>query len=508
MSIALKRWLCAGLGLLLWACGATEKPRPMLFVGIDGGEWRVIRRLWAAGELPHLRGIADQGSVATLATAYNASPVIWTTIATGVTPTEHGITDFVVPGPRGDVPISSGVRRVPALWNMLSRLHRRVAVLGWWGSWPAEAVNGVVVSDRALLGLDASVYPASYLSNFREDLERARASSTFDARVEPELRDAAMAMTARRLAADSYDLVLLYFRSADIVSHHEWTEDEPGGAGGEKVARIYRAIDAEIGALRQRMPDGHNVLVVSDHGFRAARTKEIRTLSNLDALLVRLGYQRRDPRGVDFAHSELYCYGSPEYQRKKTLRFSARGREPGGTVEMAQRDQILERLDRDLARVRYPGGQPVFLMRPPTPRERRDGAEAILLLSPEGATTEVLVDGRPEPGIVLEVSRLSGTHDAANDGIFLAAGTDIRRAAELDGIRVHDVAPTVLFGLGLPVAEDFAGRARVDLFSAAYVARHPLRTIRTWGKPRATEARPSSADDALLQELRSLGYIQ
>jgi len=59
-------------------------------IGIDGGEWRVIRQLWKSGELPNLRSIADRGTTATLATAYNASPVIWTTIATGVTP--HGTT--------------------------------------------------------------------------------------------------------------------------------------------------------------------------------------------------------------------------------------------------------------------------------------------------------------------------------------------------------------------------------------------------------------------------------
>src|SRR6185436_6639786 len=124
--------------------------RPLVVIGLDGAEWRVIRKLWDEGKLPNLRRIADRGVTATLRTAYNSSPVIWTTIATGVRPVEHGITAFVVPTPQGDVPISSDVRKVPALWNMLTKVGRRVAVLGYWGSWPAEKVNGVVVSDRAL----------------------------------------------------------------------------------------------------------------------------------------------------------------------------------------------------------------------------------------------------------------------------------------------------------------------------------------------------------------------
>src|SRR4029079_17889600 len=88
---------------------------PLIVIGVDGGEWKVIRRLWSEGKLPNLKTLADRGVSATLRTAYNSSPVIWTTIATGVVPEVHGITDFVVATPQGDVPISSDLRKVPAL---------------------------------------------------------------------------------------------------------------------------------------------------------------------------------------------------------------------------------------------------------------------------------------------------------------------------------------------------------------------------------------------------------
>lgn len=58
---------------------------------------------------------------------------------------------------RWGVPISPAVRRVPALWTMLTQAHRRVVVLGWWGSWLAEAVNGMVASDRAARPAGAGV---------------------------------------------------------------------------------------------------------------------------------------------------------------------------------------------------------------------------------------------------------------------------------------------------------------------------------------------------------------
>jgi hypothetical protein len=87
------RRLFAALGIiaallaatLFWFWNRSTQPsplggrRPLVVIGIDGGEWKVIRRLWAEGKLPHLKAIAERGATATLRTAYNSSPVIWTT---------------------------------------------------------------------------------------------------------------------------------------------------------------------------------------------------------------------------------------------------------------------------------------------------------------------------------------------------------------------------------------------------------------------------------------------
>jgi len=117
---------------------------PVVVVGVDGADWRLIERLWAEGRLPNLRSIADRGVSAPIETFHKESPVIWTSIATGVYPEIHGITGFAVRTEQGDRPVTSTVRKVPAIWNMASATGLRVAVLGWWGTWPAEEINGVV----------------------------------------------------------------------------------------------------------------------------------------------------------------------------------------------------------------------------------------------------------------------------------------------------------------------------------------------------------------------------
>src|SRR5262249_48252591 len=69
---------------------------------------------------------------------------------TGVSPIEHGILDFAQfdPTTGAKEPITSSLRRVPAIWNMASSQGKRVGVVGLWATYPAEQVNGTIVSDR------------------------------------------------------------------------------------------------------------------------------------------------------------------------------------------------------------------------------------------------------------------------------------------------------------------------------------------------------------------------
>jgi len=491
---------------------------PLLVIGIDGGEWKVIRRLWGEGKLPHLKALAGRGVAGTLRTAYNSSPVIWTTIATGVTPPVHGITDFVVATPRGDVPISSAVRKVPALWNMLSRTGQRVAVLGWWGSWPAEEVNGVVASDRALLDLEARVSPASYLPRFLADLRGADADPGLFTADEAQRRDRVMARSAARLVGDGYDLVLLYFRSTDIVSHNEWKYFEPERFAAvdarelaerrDRIPRVYEAVDREIGRILAATPPSANVVVLSDHGFHAAPQEDIKALIDMDAVLARLGYLTRRNGVIDFSRTLVYTYGTPDFRRVKMLRFALTGREPGGRVQPKEREALRRRLEADLETVTNDRGEPLFRLREARPRRGEEG-DFVAAVRLAQITPILRVHGEPFPQALRGLGRISGTHGPLTHGIFLAAGPDIDPHADLTGIHIHDVAPTLLYGLGLPVAEDFAGRPRLALFDAEFRSTHPLRTIPTWGKRHeGGMTRPSKADQELLDELRALGYLR
>ncbi|MCU1244901.1 MAG: hypothetical protein JWN02_811, partial [Acidobacteria bacterium] len=123
----------------------------MIFVGLDGGDWQLLDRFMADGTMPNLGALVAEGERRILRTEHPPlSPLVWTTMMTGVGPLDHRILDFTRFNPvsRQKEPITSDERAVPAIWNMVSARGGRVAVFGLWATYPAEPVNGGIVSDR------------------------------------------------------------------------------------------------------------------------------------------------------------------------------------------------------------------------------------------------------------------------------------------------------------------------------------------------------------------------
>ena len=116
-------------------------------LGLDGVDPDVVALLVGEGKLPNFERLAREGASGRLTSAPPLlSPILWTTVATGREPLDHGVSGFVTLDADGERrPVSSRQRRVRALWNMLSESDRTVAVVGWWATWPAEEVRGTEI---------------------------------------------------------------------------------------------------------------------------------------------------------------------------------------------------------------------------------------------------------------------------------------------------------------------------------------------------------------------------
>jgi tetratricopeptide (TPR) repeat protein len=298
---------------------AVGRPaRRVLVVGWDGADWSLIEPLARAGSMPNLAGLMAAGTWGELESLRPLlSPLIWTTMATGVGPEEHGILDFVEVDPESGakVPITGRGRRVPALWNLATAAGLDVAVSGWWASWPAEAVDGVVVSDRLFFLLadvvaaapaGTVVFPPEREAEFRELAERAESETdeTVIRALFPVSGDVYRAARAARkgiadpvdgfrrimvgtrtyfaatlLAAETRpDLTMSYCIGTDEIGHvlapylpPPLPGADPGFSEQARIAveRYFAAVDHWLGRLVETCPPSEcAILLVSDHGFK------------------------------------------------------------------------------------------------------------------------------------------------------------------------------------------------------------------------------------------------
>jgi hypothetical protein len=123
--------------------------------------------------------------------------------------------------------------------------------------------------------------------------------------------------------------------------------------------------------------------------------------------------------------------------------------------------------------------------------------------------------GEAEAGRTLAVLGEPG-RTGADEGILAigwpGADAGAPEALESPGpARPEDVAPTLLYALGVPVSRELPGRVLTGLFPPAFTQRHAVRTVASFGRRDAGAAAPARArelDEEMRERLRSLGYVQ
>jgi predicted AlkP superfamily phosphohydrolase/phosphomutase len=71
----------------------------------------------------------------------------------------------------------------------------------------------------------------------------------------------------------------------------------------------------------------------------------------------------------------------------------------------------------------------------------------------------------------------SGTHAGAPDGFFIAVGDGVKPGAAPYEASILDIAPTILYLMGLPVARDMEGRVLTEILDDEFARAHPVTFI-------------------------------
>lgn len=287
----------------------------VIWLGLDGLDWGLLDRLAREGKMPHWSRLSSEGFGANLASFFPVlSPVIWTTAATGVGPDVHRVLDFQETDPKtgAKLPVSGMSRAVPAVWNLASAAGRKVGVVGWWATHPAEEVDGFFVSDRASpilfgdLPRAGVAFPASLTAGVEQlvardgavsDGEIARfidvpAAEIAAARAGTAGMENPVVALSRILAStrinhhiarelyDRYrpDLMMLYLEGTDEIGHVfapyvpprlDCTSEADFARYRLAVDVYYGLVDRMLGQwMRRAKEDGATLIVHSDHGFK------------------------------------------------------------------------------------------------------------------------------------------------------------------------------------------------------------------------------------------------
>ena len=173
---------------------------PLIVLGIDGLEWNVLLPLAKAGRLPSIYNMIKMGTIGYLQNgASSLSAVIWPTIFSGRTESEHGIhwiKKIKLPGKNASLfnminmaPSSStffglGILatripnpgiwkflnfdsfdiKVPMIWEVASYYNKRVVILNVLYGYPGKPVNGAMVNLRNMPFIPGDDFYPTYLS--------------------------------------------------------------------------------------------------------------------------------------------------------------------------------------------------------------------------------------------------------------------------------------------------------------------------------------------------------
>jgi predicted AlkP superfamily phosphohydrolase/phosphomutase len=361
-----------------------------------------------------------------------------------------------------------------------------------------------------------------------------------------------------------WDAFFQYFWGTDRIQHELWhiiDDQHPrhnkseARAYRDRVHGYFRRVDAIVGRLIELAGADPIVMIASDHGFGPAHK-----YCSLNIWLLQEGFLKLKPGVATRIKKLMFSLGlTPEFAFRLTRRIPAalrpargvssqpgaskllgkfflsfndvdwsrsvafskgnygqiyvnrKGREPKGVVADHQyeavRDTIIERLRG---------------IKDPTTRQtwvgqvfRREDIYSGPLVGDAPDIAFLPADMRYLPlgnadftsnKFMVDAFGISGCHRM--NGVMIANGNGIKPDSILDGTRIYDMAPTLLYLADQSVPDDMDGRVLTDMFSADYLNKHAIRFSVTGDDRQITGVEYSDEENAdVLERLKSLGYV-
>lgn len=470
---------------------------PVLVFGIDGADWQVVGPLMEAGRLPELSALLERGRGGVLRSSEPmASPVVWTTIFTGVEPSTHGVASWLQSDARS--------RRVPMLWDILGAHDRSSLVVNVPGTWPPNEVPyGRLVSGFPMPGIasgDTSPLTGSFhtgegevLVSSPEVIGRFGVTNTL---VDTAAREGLMPidglsvvleLDGKRLSGElgEHDLRVNSWSAWLQVEDVAWLRVFNLGEDHffvtpplqDPTNPRHAFATGELSASLQ----GEVPYIVEGLGWTAHRDERIDELvpglimetqqRQLELLLDELSTGTPDLVATVFTATDRLQH--PYWSLHVPDRYAETWRAPDDLRGMDPVADAYIAADRALGRV----------------LETMPSDTLVFVVSDHGVSEE---DPKHKPEL--------GEAGHRSDGLWIAAGGGISPSATRTEFRVVDVVPTLLSCMGAPLARDFEGTP------AAICSTDAVSSVDSYLGEAGSGS--SGVDEDQLQQIQSLGYME
>jgi len=524
--------------------GMSKPPIKLFVLGLDGACFDLIQPWLDQGKLPTFQALVAEGASGPMESCI--PPITcpaWKCYSTGKYPGKLGVfwwEQLDLPGRRVILPNATSFRSAE-VWDYLNEADLRTGVVGMPMTYPPRPIRGFMVAG----GPDCPATGYTYPEQLEDELKTAlgyRTQGEISA-TERAVADALdlieMQLQAAEYLADHYPVDFLHLTSFQINGplQHFLYDDQP-------VLEAWQRVDRWLARFAERC---EHILVMSDHGTSPLRKNFYlnawlkqagyllirRTISDwaltlgltrrrlrglvrlpiLRRLLKRIGAVQRlaqripSESGLFGDHEGQVLIDSVDWGRTRAVAL------PQGLIyinrEIFPNDVTYQnfraQLRDELREIRDPEtGQRVF-------QEIFLAEELYGACDVPGMPDLVALDadeyhnrGGIKKEVIFEESEWRGNN--AYHGLCIWHGPQIACGRKLSGIRIVDLAPTILHLLGLPVPEDMDGQVQREVFDeGSEAARRDIRSDRSISVKHET----LDADEEIVRErLRALGYLE
>lgn len=457
----------------------AEKAGRVLVIGLDSeSPWLLFERFLP--RMPRLQQLLKRCRFGTLKSIDPPITVpAWAVMFSGVDPGTLGVYGFRHrrPGTYWDqyIPTSRTIMK-PMVWDRLSRLGKRVCIIGMPPGYPPPSVNGVYISDFLTPDNAQDYVSPAFL---KPEIDRVSGGYVFDVTFRADDRDRIgrelFEMTQKHFAVarhlwqkEKWDLFALHEIGPDRLHHTFWKffdhahprfEENPKFL--QLVEDYYAMLDHEIGQLLDLVPEDVRILVVSDHGSQA-----MQGCFCINEWLLQKGYLAlKGPKpkaGTPIEEAQIdwsktYAWGAGGYYAR--IFYNVKGREPNGIIPAGDVASFEARLTADLKKIQKPNGSSMDVdVRLPKSiyKEVRGDSPDLMVYFANAAWRSAGTVGYDS---LYLLENDTGPDDSVHsfDGVY-ALTTGSAKGERGREERLIDVAPTLLTLLGVPVPADIQGK--------------------------------------------------